>query len=446
MKSIDAAIENVLSSHLENILASADIPMIVLGGGGLVEMVNQAACDLFHCDSVDCVGKPAEIFIEKGVADLIAHRTAKQSRVESAVKRVATEKAGGKRLVLICSVALPNADGAASGTLCLLRGIEDIEHDAGRLEKARAELESIAEERKAELATIEEILSHQIRETKRVSDALEQVRLELENTRSKLIHAGKLASIGELSAAVAHELNQPLMVIRSIAQQLMRKARTAEKYALSDFMEYFGRLESNTGRMMRTIEKLRTLSRQSETSWKPVDLVQIVNNVMEMLEYLFEKKDIRIGMRMPPSLPKIRGNEGELEQVFLNLLNNAADAIEAGRESELPEKEIGNRVSGEIEISARTVEGPTGQEQVEITFSDNGCGIPSESVGKIFEPFFTTKKRGKGTGIGLSITTEIVKEHNATIDIPMSRPGKTVFRIQFPTAPLFRVPLVKPTE
>ena len=282
-------------------------------------MVNQAACDLVHCASVDCVGKPAEMFIEKGVADLVAHRSARRSRVESAVKRILAEKAGVKKRVLICSVTLPNADGAVSGALCLLRDIEDIEHDAGRLEKARAELESKAEERKAELATIEEILAYQIRETKRVSDALEQVRQELENTRSKLIHAGKLASIGELSAAVAHELNQPLMVIRSIAQQLMRKARAAETYALSDFMEYFGRLESNTGRMMRTIEKLRMFSRQSETSWKPVDLVQVVNNVMEMLEHLFEKKDIRIDMRMPSSLPKIRGNEGDLEQVFLNL-------------------------------------------------------------------------------------------------------------------------------
>ena len=442
MKSNDPGIKNVLSSHLENLLASADMPMIVLGDGGSVEMVNQAACDLFDRTAADCVGKPAEVFIEKGIADLVAHRSARQSRVESAVKRIAVEKAGGKRPVLICSVALPNADGAISGALCLLRGIEDIEHDAGRMEKARAELESKAEERKAELSTIEEILAHQIRETKRVSDALEQVRQELANTRSKLIHAGKLASIGELSAAVAHELNQPLMIIRSIAQQLMRKSRDAEKYALSDFMEYFGRLESNTGRMMRIIEKLRTFSRQTETSWKPVDLVQVVNNVMEMLEHLFEKKDIRIDMRMPPSLPKIRGNEGDLEQVLLNLLNNAADAIEARRESERPEKEIGNSVSGEIEISAKTVEGPS--EQVEIAVSDNGCGIPSEAVGKIFEPFFTTKKRGKGTGIGLSITTEIVKEHNGKIDMPVSRPGKTVFRIQFPTAPLFRVPLVKP--
>ena len=436
--------KNVLSSHLENLLASADMPMIVLGGGGLIEMVNHATCDLFHCAAKDCVGKPVELFIEEGAADLIVHRSARQSRVESAEKRILVEKTGGKKPVLISSVALPNPDGTVSGALCLFRDIEEVEHDAGRVKEARAELEAKAEERKAELSTIEEILAHQIRENKRVSDALEQVREELANTRSKLIHAGKLASIGELSAAVAHELNQPLMIIRSIAQQLMRKSRDAEKYALSDFMEYFGRLESNTGRMMRIIEKLRTFSRQTETSWKPVDLVQVVNNVMEMLEHLFEKKDIRIDMRMPPSLPKIRGNEGDLEQVLLNLLNNAADAIEARRESERPEKEIGDSVSGEIEISARSFEGPSGQ--VEITVSDNGCGIPSESAGKIFEPFFTTKKRGKGTGIGLSITTEIVKEHNGNIDIPISRPGKTVLRIQFPTAPLFRVPLVKHAE
>ncbi len=262
----------------------------------------------------------------------------------------------------------------------------------------------------------EEIGQRKIQE-KTARDALSQ----LKETQAQLVQSGKLASMGELVSGVAHELNQPLMVIRANAQLLGRWLKQSSNTS-SEPLASLALVEANTKRMMTIINHLRTFSRDAKEDFTALDVNKAVEACRLMMGEQLRLRDIQLQLDLAENLPMIRGNEIQMEQVFLNLLTNARDAVE--------DQEEGSHKVRMINIS--TAVSGDGGDKIEILVKDTGKGIPEENLDRIFEPFFTTKEIGKGTGLGLSISYGIIKDHNGEIKVAETGSEGTIFQIHLP--------------
>ncbi len=248
---------------------------------------------------------------------------------------------------------------------------------------------------------------------------------KLKVAQGQLVQSGKLASIGELAAGVAHELNQPLMVIRGNAQLIKRQLGRSDKSLSEQMPSFFETIARNTHRMMAIINHLRSFSRQSSAEFSSVDINGIIEDAFLMIGEQLRLHGIKVVKDLADGLPKVRGNANQLEQVFLNLLSNSRDAFHGcstGRQR--------NQSYKRLIIVTRPVEGE--DQSVEILFNDNGCGITSSNLGAIFDPFFTTKRAGTGTGLGLSISYGIIQSHEGRIEVMDTGPRGTTFRIVLP--------------
>jgi PAS domain S-box-containing protein len=239
---------------------------------------------------------------------------------------------------------------------------------------------------------------------------------ELKNFQDRIIRSQRLESIGQLAAGIAHEINTPLGIILGYAQlskedvqpgtEIHESLSTIEKYA----------------RISRTIvADLLRFSRHTESVKKPLDVNQILHQVTGVVEHTYGLERITIVRDLQEALPLVFGDQEKLEQAFVNLLNNAHDAIGS---------------DGRIQIG--TTFDPV-EKEVVIRVFDTGKGIPPEIRDRIFDPFFTTKGVGKGTGLGLSVTFGIVRDHGGRIDFETTYGGKdsadktgTTFIIRFP--------------
>ena len=235
------------------------------------------------------------------------------------------------------------------------------------------------------------------------------LRQKLEESQEQLLQAEKIASLGRLSAGVAHEINNPLAGILIYAELLEREMDPA-----FNGREYVKEIISQTMRCQQIVNRLLEFSRQSIVQRTLVDLNAVVDRVVELILHQALFHDIEVVRNLDSELPQFMGDPGQLQQVLTNLLINAADALQG---------------QGTITITTRP--GPD-NEGVVLTFADTGPGIPAYIRDKIFEPFFTTKPVGKGTGLGLSIVYSVIQRHGGTIEVD-SRPGVgTTFTIRLP--------------
>jgi histidine kinase len=240
-------------------------------------------------------------------------------------------------------------------------------------------------------------------------------------TEQQLIQASKLATLGEMSTSVAHELNQPLTVIQTISDFLLRKMRQGrppDQAALTEMAEGIGR---HIARATGIISHMREFGRKNGHALEPVDLGAVILRTFELFSQQLKVRNIEVTFDIAPDLPPVSAQANPLEQVFMNLLLNARDAVEErwGRAAKPGEKRI--------TIAAR-LDG----EYVSATVADNGGGIAPHIIGRIFEPFFTTKEVGKGTGLGLSISYGIIKDYGGEI-VADSTPGEGArFTIRLP--------------
>ena len=239
--------------------------------------------------------------------------------------------------------------------------------------------------------------------------------------QAKYYHAEKMATIGLLAAGVAHEINNPLTSIQGFAEGLQRRMATlAEKVedeALrNDFEEYLDIIRNECRRCSGIVQSLLTFSPRRTAERSSLRLNPLVRNVLRLLHHkLKQHPDDLILLDLAPELPTINGNAAELEQVILNLVLNAFDAVGP---------------SGRIAI--RTREDPDGGVRLQV--EDDGCGIAPEHLPKLFEPFFTTKPVGRGIGIGLSTCYHIIQAHGGDIGVD-STPGRgSRFTVQLPAA------------
>lgn len=239
-----------------------------------------------------------------------------------------------------------------------------------------------------------------------------------------LVQASKMATLGEMATGIAHELNQPLNVIRLGCDYLTKRTRTHLMPAADDLREVTKELASNVERASRIINHLRQFGRKTERTMSSIDINQPIRSVFTMIGTQFDSHAIAWRLELADGLPPLLGDENRLEQVFINLVINARDAIIARR------KEHGDdNDSWEASVTvASFVEG----DRVVVTVTDTGTGIPESIRDRVFEPFFTTKKTGDGTGLGLSISYAIIKEHQGTIEIVRRQEPGTTFRLTFP--------------
>jgi two-component system NtrC family sensor kinase len=226
--------------------------------------------------------------------------------------------------------------------------------------------------------------------------------------QQQLLTSEKLASIGLLSAGVAHEINTPLTGISSYIQMLQKRL-TDTHYA-----QILGKVEAQTDRVARIIKNLLAFARSpSEASFQRVDLKQSLEEILSLIDYKLKNMNIRLALDLQP-VPPIYAQGERLQQVFINIILNALDAMPGGGE-------LGIRLA--LEDGAEI-----------IRISDTGTGIKPEHRSRIFDPFFTTKGVGKGTGLGLSISYAIVKEHDGRIDVQSEIGRGSTFTITLPVA------------
>ena len=258
-------------------------------------------------------------------------------------------------------------------------------------------------------------------------ESLKNAYKELKRTQAQLVQTGKLASIGELAAGVAHELNQPLMIIRGNAQLTQRNIAKG-RVGIDAVSEQLETIERNTKRMMHIIDHLRTFSRQSNTEFTTLEINKVIQDSFLMIGEQLSHRNIMINLHLDDHLPRINGDANQLEQVFLNLITNARDAII----EKVDAKQTGD--ARENMISITTQRCVRNEDYVEILFQDTGIGIKEKKQNSIFDPFFTTKEVGKGTGLGLSISYGIISDHGGEIEVSETGSSGTTFRILLPSA------------
>ena len=230
--------------------------------------------------------------------------------------------------------------------------------------------------------------------------------------REQLLHAEKLSSLGKLVAGIAHELNNPLMGIMGFSQILMD---TPGEKKLDDIKDKLRKIYHESLRTAKIVQNLLTFARAKKTEREYHCINDIIKHTIELREYSLKANNIKVILELEEGLPRTMVDLFQLQQVFINIINNAEDAMVAANGR------------GTILIKTRKK-----RNKVEIAFKDDGPGISREIIHKVFDPFFTTKDVGKGTGLGLSITHGIVTEHGGTIDIASVEEGGAVVTVELP--------------
>ena len=228
--------------------------------------------------------------------------------------------------------------------------------------------------------------------------------------RVRLMESDRLAAVGELVAGVAHEVNNPLSSISAFAQLLLRDGELS-----SHQRESIEVIRAETMRASQVVKDLLAFARRSEVQSAPLDLNGVVGRTVRMRQYQFSEASVRVESELAADLPSVMGDARQLQQVCLNLLTNAVQAMSPG--------------GGLLQV--RTYQS---NDRVRLEVKDTGPGIAVDARAHIFEPFFTTKKEGEGTGLGLSVSYGIVSAHGGTIEVAETGPTGTTFRVTLPAA------------
>ncbi|UCD63180.1 MAG: GAF domain-containing protein [Candidatus Zixiibacteriota bacterium] len=227
-------------------------------------------------------------------------------------------------------------------------------------------------------------------ENTRLYEAEKKASRQLREAQEQLVHSERLAALGEMSAKVAHEINNPLGIIKNYLL-LVRKAVRGKEQGL----EHVNVLSQEIERIARIVKELLDFHRPRGLEFQKVNAAMVLSDVLLLMERQMESKKIDLVKRFDPGVPQIEASPESLKQVFLNIIINACDVMGEG---------------GRLEVDLTRED-----DQVSIKFQDSGAGIPPEVVPRIFEPFFTTKQPGKGTGLGLSVCYGIIKQHGGSI-------------------------------
>jgi C4-dicarboxylate-specific signal transduction histidine kinase len=287
-----------------------------------------------------------------------------------------------------------------------------------RLDNSRRALLNIlkdSHESNLRLGETRKAMIHIMGDLRETTQAVERREQELRDKQEQLVQAAKLATLGELTTGVAHELNNPLNNIGLFVGNVIDRVQLGElegERLVADLEKAMEQVRKAT----EIITHLRTFGRSAPISLEPVDVREAINRALSLTGEQLRQRAIDVDLDLSKDT-FVLGNPIQLEQVFINLLTNARDALS----EEVSERKITIVTSRE-------------GERIKITFSDTGPGIPAGYEQRIFDPFFTTKEVGMGTGLGLSITYGIVKEHGGQIEVAHGPREGACFKIELPVA------------
>lgn len=232
----------------------------------------------------------------------------------------------------------------------------------------------------------------------------------------RVIEAGKLASIGELAAGIAHEINNPVAVMVEEAgwmQDLLEEEDLKKSLNFEEFTQSLNQIRTQGARCKQITHKLLSFARKTDPRPSEVQLNDLVDEVVSLCQQRARYSTVKISTEFDPELPTVSISPSEMQQVLMNLINNSIDAIGGG--------------GGNVQVKTR-VQG----EYIVVDVADDGPGIPEAYLPRIFDPFFTTKPPGKGTGLGLSICYGIISKLGGEISVNSASGVGTTFHIQIP--------------
>jgi C4-dicarboxylate-specific signal transduction histidine kinase len=308
----------------------------------------------------------------------------------------------------------------------MLHILADYEHDRSRLARQTDRLDNSrralihilkdSHESNLRLADSRKAMIHIMGDLRSTTQEMERRELELREKQEQLVQAGKLATLGELTTGVAHELNNPLnnigLFVGNVIDQIELGELSRER-VIEDLEKAMAQVRKAT----EIITHLRTFGRPASVTLEPVDVNEVIERSLSLVQEQLRLRGIQVGFELAPDELVILGNPIQLEQVFINLLTNARDALADAQERRV-------RITSSRDGDA-----------VRVCFEDSGPGIPPEVEPRIFDPFFTTKEVGSGTGLGLSITYSIVQEHGGQITVDGRLGRGASFEIELPLAP-----------
>ena len=353
--------------------------VIVTDMQGRVIDANSAMTDLTAYVMDEVVGMQGELFIEEHDRPRFRYEMEKLASGESIglSEHMLVHKGGHKIPVSISLSVVRDPGGEPSGAIIALR--------------------DITKRKMAEQETLEANLQ--------LKEALEQ----LKDSQAQLIESGKLAAVGELVSGVAHEINNPLMAISGYAKLLLEDVGEGVVHSGLETIQY------ETNRIIKIVRNLLSFARKHDPEKARISINQCLESILELREYEMSLDNIELVTILDPDLPDTMADFNQLQQVFLNIITNAEQAmIEAhGR--------------GRLLIQTQQIDG-----MISVTFSDDGPGIAPDVLDRIFEPFFTTKDVGQGTGLGLSICYGIIREHAGNICARSTEGVGTTFVVEVP--------------
>jgi PAS domain S-box-containing protein len=371
--------------YFDNIIRSMIDILVVFDSQGKIKMANKAALNLLEYRKDELMGRDGGILFAEG--ETLFRKEKLVELIESGKIRnfdtTYLTKSGEKIPVSFSGSIMRDAKGEIEGIIGVAKDMRKTQKLISELKAANLELTA---SKNAMLNMLED---------------LDESNRELKALQSQLLQAEKMSAVGRLAAGVAHEINNPLSGVLGFAQVLLQEIPEA-----NDWREDVKKIEEGARRCKKIVSNLLTFSRQQEFNLELADIGEVIDSTLSLCENQILLENIKIIKDYEKKLPKLRISIPQIEQVFLNLITNAIQAMVQG---------------GELNISTRL---GNGGDSVEISFADTGKGIEKENLSKIFEPFFTTHEVGKGTGLGLSVSYEILKKHNGSIRAESEGEGK----------------------
>ena len=252
------------------------------------------------------------------------------------------------------------------------------------------------------------------RSRRELEERVEQRTVELETAQASLVQASKLAALGELSAGLSHELNQPLAAIRAYTGNAETFLKRGDHHKASGNLANITEL---TGRMARIIQNLKTYAREETVEARPTHLLATIRGALELMQRPLKEASVEVQTDFPDQDPRVIGGNVRLQQVFVNLLSNGLDAVR-------------DRQPGRIKISVREVDA----RRIDVIVEDNGAGVDPDHIANVFDPFFSTKEVGEGVGLGLSIAYGIIKQFGGDIQVCNGEQGGAEFTVSLARA------------
>ncbi|MDD5543091.1 MAG: ATP-binding protein [Acidobacteriia bacterium] len=267
--------------------------------------------------------------------------------------------------------------------------------------------------------------------TQSLETKVEERTEQLKTAHERLMKSDRLASLGQLAASVAHEINNPISGVLNLAMLMQRilKDDGVPPDRLNDFRKYLSQVITETSRVGRIVSDLLAFSRRSKPQHTNADLNKIVKTTLSLVDHKLKLNNVAVSAHFEEQLPPVSCDASQIQQVVMNLILNGAEATQP-------------RGSGRIAV---TTQSDPKNHVVALTVSDNGEGIRPEHLSKVFDPFFTTKEEGKGVGLGLAVVYGIVESHGGDIEVKSTLGEGTSFRVTLPLSPAEKAP-VAPAE